>query len=895
MVDQRVLYFSLHLDDVPDGAKSTYQLIDVEGDGNCLYRSLCEAPQFTEYTHITLRNELVKRMRTLKETDAEAYKTLCFIYAQEQEPLTFNDVMVRISTLQTWGGNAEALTTMLLFDVNIVIHQAGKKCDGTLCFIFGTSKQDFTGYRRRDLAEKEFGSGTIHLLHHKYNHATEFCRPNHFGYLKPVSGITTGISKPVSDKYSTDNAQLRNVVLLKRTDGMVDSPITLDDSPKLKRNVTTDSKGSVDYKETMTAKSELTKRPLELDDDMMKGQKKPLICYKGLPRGTKKGSTKNHNITVTEWCYAATKYINLDRTMSQASFLRSDLTSEKFTDSASHRQSFSRWINDIKSGKCKGIEEGYSQSQLRRKSRPFLEVEKKLVAYLNTRAQRYYQDKIGVSWEWLKKKCNEWAASLQIEKWNQCTDGWLHNSLKRHGFEHTKLYGEASELTDEQVETLMAPWRVELAAKISDLGCSKSEIYNADQTGLLFQKLPNCTYLHKDKKKDAKGTKGMADKSRITLMVCTAASGDRVPMAVVGKFKRPACFSLVEKVPLAYTNQINAWFDQGVTLWWINNVFWPHHKKEKGDVPCILLLDNCTAHNIDKKLLISKNIHIIFFPKNVTNRHQPADMGIIRCIKVGYRMTYLQSLLKIFDEDGGFEQAAKLRAKQARGCKGLHYGGKPHILDAMNIVQSVWMGKDEHYMSEATVAKCWMKANILPANMTADFNDNHPGIVTELTSDNDESNCKQLCTLIKDISKKADQSNLDTSKSPVFIGSFVEDQKVDDDELAKIVDSWVEIEDDADVHESMIEAELTRIDNEAVGSNDEEETDMKEEQEDVVRTQHVFSHMEAMDAIDGLQTYLAYHDCNKDCMAKLSTIQHEIRRNHMCKKKFTPSIKTFFK
>jgi hypothetical protein len=71
----------------------------------------------------------------------------------------------------------------------------------------------------------------------------------------------------------------------------------------------------------------------------------------------------------------------------------------------------------------------------------------------------------------------------------------------------------------------------------TDLRCSKSEIYNADQSGLLFQKLPNCTYLYEGEKKDAKGTKRMADKSRITIMVCTAASGDQVPMAVVGKFK----------------------------------------------------------------------------------------------------------------------------------------------------------------------------------------------------------------------------------------------------------------------------------------------------------------------------------------------------------------------
>ena len=73
----------------------------------------------------------------------------------------------------------------------------------------------------------------------------------------------------------------------------------------------------------------------------------------------------------------------------------------------------------------------------------------------------------------------------------------------------------------------------------------------------------------------------MKDKSRITLMVCTAADGSNSPLAIVGKPKKTSCFAeLSNKKPsIAYINHRAAWFDKNMTLWWIKMVFWPHHLK----------------------------------------------------------------------------------------------------------------------------------------------------------------------------------------------------------------------------------------------------------------------------------------------------------------------------
>jgi len=98
-------------------------------------------------------------------------------------------------------------------------------------------------------------------------------------------------------------------------------------------------------------------------------------------------------------------------------------------------------------------------------------------------------------------------------------------------------------------------------------------------------------------------------------------------------------------------------------------------------VNAILILDtNCPALSVGKSKIPS-HLTIKFLPPNVTSQHQPADMGMIAAaLKVGYKSLYLRNLLDIFDAPGGYEHAAKERAKQRPGMKGITFGGKPTYL-----------------------------------------------------------------------------------------------------------------------------------------------------------------------------------------------------------------------
>ena len=168
-------------------------------------------------------------------------------------------------------------------------------------------------------------------------------------------------------------------------------------------------------------------------------------------------------------------------------------------------------------------------------------------------------------------------------------------------------------------------------------------------------------YCKKESRNTIRGVKQKLDKNRITLIVCTSATGDKFPLAIIGTAAKPSCWCLCDnKPPLPYTSQKNAWFNKEVTSWWLKTVFSPKCSILHGEKKCILMLDNCPAHIGIKDM--PKNIIVIVLPSNWTLRYQPADQGIISTLKLGCKQILLFRLLNIFDDDAKYS-AAKEAAK----------------------------------------------------------------------------------------------------------------------------------------------------------------------------------------------------------------------------------------
>jgi len=144
----------------------------------------------------------------------------------------------------------------------------------------------------------------------------------------------------------------------------------------------------------------------------------------------------------------------------------------------------------------------------------------------------------------------------------KASDGFIEKVLRRNNLIGVSLHGEGNDISDEEAEALMRPFRVELGELCEKHNIPIERIYGCDQFALYFQKLPNRIYCEPKERATIRGVKQMKDKNRITGMNCTSAGGLRMEVAIVGQAERPQCWDLCDnRPPLPYIHQKNAWFD----------------------------------------------------------------------------------------------------------------------------------------------------------------------------------------------------------------------------------------------------------------------------------------------------------------------------------------------
>ncbi|XP_023224155.1 jerky protein homolog-like [Centruroides sculpturatus] len=214
----------------------------------------------------------------------------------------------------------------------------------------------------------------------------------------------------------------------------------------------------------------------------------------------------------------------------------------------------------------------------------------------------------------------------------QASTGWLMCFKSRHGIRELDIQDEKFLADTESAERLKKSFK----NMIDKDGYKKTNVYNADETGLYWKKMPTKTLVSKNEM-SAPGFK--ARKSCITVMVCGNITGThRLPLLIVGKSKNPRCFKGIKKLPVIYKNQKNSWMDASIFIEWYDNVFIPEVKKHQlrtGNTGKVLLLiDNAPSH--PSNILLEREngkFKIVFLPPNITSILQPMDQGVIESFK----------------------------------------------------------------------------------------------------------------------------------------------------------------------------------------------------------------------------------------------------------------------
>ena len=105
-----------------------------------------------------------------------------------------------------------------------------------------------------------------------------------------------------------------------------------------------------------------------------------------------------------------------------------------------------------------------------------------------------------------------------------------------------------------------------------------SHIYNCDEFVLFYSCLP-------DKTLTFKGDKCFGSKTsneRLTVLVgCNADGCNKLPLFVIGKFKKPRCFKNVIELTLQYDANKSAWMTSELFLMWLKNMDQYFQKRNK--------------------------------------------------------------------------------------------------------------------------------------------------------------------------------------------------------------------------------------------------------------------------------------------------------------------------
>ncbi|MEE6509355.1 hypothetical protein FKM82_025734 [Ascaphus truei] len=241
------------------------------------------------------------------------------------------------------------------------------------------------------------------------------------------------------------------------------------------------------------------------------------------------------------------------------------------------------------------------------------EVEKLLIIWLEDQSQRHD----------IKQQHGEGTT----EETFTASKGWFMRFKERANLHNIKVTGEAASVDEESAKT----FPVTLAKIIEDGGYCARQVFNVDETGLYWKKMPSRSYIAKEEK-SMPGFK--VAKDRLTLLLGSNAAGDfKLKPLLVYHAENPRAFKGYAKSTLP-------------VIWKSNRKAW------NLDFKALLLLDNAPGHPVylDDH---HPNVMVVFMPPNTTSLIQPMDQGVIASFKAYYlRRTFAQAI-RATDVEGG--------------------------------------------------------------------------------------------------------------------------------------------------------------------------------------------------------------------------------------------------
>ncbi|XP_064087452.1 tigger transposable element-derived protein 1-like [Macrobrachium nipponense] len=267
------------------------------------------------------------------------------------------------------------------------------------------------------------------------------------------------------------------------------------------------------------------------------------------------------------------------------------------------------------------------------------EVERLLLIWLEDQNQR----RIPVSLGAIEEKARRLHQALKSERGEGSSSEQfvvskdLFNRFKTLAkLPNLKVPDEAARADEEAV---IKSFPTGLAEIIREGGYLPQQVFNVDETGLFWKRLPSRTSISKEEK-SAPGHK--VSRERLTLLLGGNASGDlKLKPLLVYLAENPRAFKgiLKSQLPVIWKSNQKAWVTLCIFEDWFTNHFVPTVKEYciQKNLPfkALLVLDNAPGHPSQLDYM-HPNVKVVYFPPNTASILQPVDQGVMASFKAYY-------------------------------------------------------------------------------------------------------------------------------------------------------------------------------------------------------------------------------------------------------------------
>jgi len=200
------------------------------------------------------------------------------------------------------------------------------------------------------------------------------------------------------------------------------------------------------------------------------------------------------------------------------------------------------------------------------------------------------------------------------------------------------------EQMDEEQRVVIESFKAEYKRLIQTHQIPAKNIFNMDQTGILYENVVSRTIDFSGNREVAVQSQG-DEKKRATLFSLMNAQGELFTQLIVYKGTRDATIKAeVENYDdwmTFHTTQENAWCDGYVLIEWIYKIWQPMAGYIPG--PRLLILDSYPLHEDFKAKFAENDTHVLFVPKGLTWCLQPLDCEFFKVLKDHLKKKWIEN------------------------------------------------------------------------------------------------------------------------------------------------------------------------------------------------------------------------------------------------------------